>query len=123
LPESRAARRVSVCLAAFHPLVLTEFERRLAQGPFRIMSRRFETDGSGGLAPMTVPTASVYVLEANAVRAMTEAAITMLQANRHRMRLVAVAERLDEPSSFLLLRCGAEGLLDFEDTIDRSRRL
>jgi len=119
LPKSHAARRISVCLAAFHPLVLTEFERRLAQGPFRIMSRRFETDGSGGLAPIAVPAASVYVLEANTVRTTTEAAITMLQENRHRMRLVAVAERLDEPSASLLLRCGAKGLLDFEDTIDQ----
>ena len=119
LRESRAARRVSVCLAAFHPLVLTEFERRLAQGPFRIMSRRFETDASGGLAPMAVPAASVYVLQANAVRTTTEAAITMLQASRHGVRLVAVAERLDEPSAFLLLRCGVKGLLDFEDTIDQ----
>jgi DNA-binding NarL/FixJ family response regulator len=119
LPESRAARRLSVCLAVFHPLVLTEFERRLAPGPFRIMSRRFETDGSGGLAPLAVPAASVYVLEASPVRTMTEAAITMLQANRGPMRLVAVAERLDEPSAFLLLRSGAKGLLDFEDTIDQ----
>jgi DNA-binding NarL/FixJ family response regulator len=68
---------------------------------------------------MAVPAASVYVLEANSVRTTTEAAITMLQANRHRMRLVAVAERLDEPSALLLLRCGAKGLLDFEDTIDQ----
>jgi DNA-binding NarL/FixJ family response regulator len=119
LPESRAARRLSVCLAVFHPLVLAEFERRLAPGPFRIMSRRFETDGSGGLAPVAVPAASVYVLEVNPVRTTTEAAITMLQANRRPMRLVAVAERLDEPSSFLLLRCGAKGLLDFENTIDQ----
>jgi DNA-binding NarL/FixJ family response regulator len=110
---------VSVCLAAFHPLVLTEFERRLAEGPFRIMSRRFETDGSGVLAPMAVPAALVYVLEANTVSVMTEAAITMLQANRPQLRLVAVAERLDEASAFLLLRCGAKGLLDFEDTIDQ----
>jgi DNA-binding NarL/FixJ family response regulator len=119
LPENRAARRMSVCLAAFHPLVLTELERRLAQGPFRILSRRFETDGSGGLAPMAVPAASVYVLQANAVWTTTEAAITMLQANRRGVRLVAVAERLDEPSAFLLLRCGVKGLLDFEDTIDQ----
>jgi Response regulator containing a CheY-like receiver domain and an HTH DNA-binding domain len=83
------------------------------------MSRRFETDGSGGLAPMAVPAASVYVLEANTVSATTEAAIAMLQVDGHRMRLVAVADRLDEPSSFLLLRCGAKGLLDFEDTIDQ----
>lgn len=119
LPESHAGRRVSVCLAAFHSLALTEFERRLAQGPFRVMSRRFETDGFGDLAPMAVPAASVYVLETHTVRVTTEAAITMLQVNRHRMRLVAVAERLDEPSAFHLLRCGVKGLLDFEDTIDQ----
>lgn len=113
------ARRISVCLAVFHPLVLAEFERRLARGAFRIRSRRFETDSSGGLVPMTVPAASVYVVEVNADRAMTEAAITMLQANRRRLRVIAVAERLDEPTAFLLLGCGAKGLLDFEDTIDQ----
>jgi DNA-binding NarL/FixJ family response regulator len=119
LTESHPGRRLSVCLVAFHPLVLAEFERRLAQGPFRVMSRRFDISGSGDLEPMTIPAASVYVLEANAVSATTEAAIAMLQPDGHRMRLVAVAERLDQPSSFLLLRCGAKGLLDFEDTIDQ----
>jgi DNA-binding NarL/FixJ family response regulator len=119
LPESHSSRRVSVCLVAFHPLALTEFERRLAQGPFRVISRRLDVNASGDLEPMTIPAASVYVLEANAVSATTEAAIAMLQADGHRIRLVAVAERLDDPSSFLLLRCGAKGLLDFEDTIDQ----
>ena len=119
MPENRAARRVSVCLAVFHPLVLAEFERRLAAGPFRIRTRRFETDSSGGLVPIDVPAASVYVVEVNTDRAVTEAAITMLEANRRRGCLIAVAERLDEPTAFLLLRCGAKGLLDFEDTIDQ----
>lgn len=118
LTESHAGRRLSVCLATFHPLVLAEFERRLAQGPFRVMSRRFDINGSGNLEPIKIPAASVYVLEANAVSATTEAAIAMLQPDGHRMRLVAVAERLDQPSSFLLLRCGAKGLLDL-DTIDQ----
>jgi DNA-binding NarL/FixJ family response regulator len=113
------ARRISVCLAAFHPLVLTEFERRLAPGAFRIRTRRFETDSSGGIVPMAVPAASVYVVEVNADPSKTEAAITMLQAKRRRICMIAVAERLDEPTSFLLLRCGAKGLLDFQDTIDQ----
>lgn len=122
LPKSHAARRISVCLAAFHPLVLTEFERRLAPGPFRIRSRRFETDPSGGLVPMAVPAASVCVLEVNADGATTEAAIAMLQADRRRMCLIAVLERFDESSAFALLRWGAKGLLDFQDTIDQLPR-
>jgi DNA-binding NarL/FixJ family response regulator len=122
VPESEAGRRTSVCLAAFHPLALTEFERRLAGGPFRIMHRRFEFDQFGGLAPMAVPAASVYVLEASAGAATNESAIAMLQANRRRSRLVAVVERLDEASAFALLRWGVKGLLDFLDTIDQLPR-
>lgn len=122
LPKGHAARRISVCLAAFHPLVLTEFERRLAPGPFRIRSRRFETDQSGGLVPMAVPAASVCVLEVNADGATTEAAIAMVQAERRRMCLIAVMERLDESNAFALLRWGAKGLLDFQDTIDQLPR-
>jgi DNA-binding NarL/FixJ family response regulator len=68
---------------------------------------------------MAVPAASVYVVEVNADPSKTEAAITMLQAKRRRICMIAVAERLDEPTSFLLLRCGAKGLLDFQDTIDQ----
>ena len=117
MPRSHVARRISVCLVAFHPLVEAEFERHLAPGAFRIRTRRFETDSSGGLAPMSFPAASVYVVEVDADPSKTEAAITMLQAKRRRICMVAVAERLDEPTSFLLLRCGAKGLLDFHDTI------
>jgi DNA-binding NarL/FixJ family response regulator len=113
------ARRINVCLAVFHPLVLAEFERRLAPDLFRIRTRRFETDSSGGLVPMAIPAASVYVVEVNADPATTEDAITMLQANRRRMSMIAVAERLDEPTAFLLLRRGAKGLLDFKGTIDQ----
>ena len=119
LSETRAARRISVCLAVFHPLVLADFERRLASGPFRIRTRRFEIDSSGRVVPMAVPAASVYVVEVNEDSATTEAAVTMLQAKRRRGCVIAVAERLDARSSFLLLRWGAKGLLDFENTIDQ----
>lgn len=51
--------------------------------------------------------------------ANTEAAIAALRAGGPRRRLLAVAERLDEDSSFSLLRWGVKGLLAFSDTIDQ----
>jgi DNA-binding NarL/FixJ family response regulator len=122
LSKGVAGRRLGVCLAAFHPLALTELERRLSDGPFRVTSRRLELDGSGRLQSMAVPAAAVYVLEANAAAAATEAAIAMLQADRHHVRLIAVVERFDEASAFALLRWGVKGVLDFLETLDQLPR-
>lgn len=122
MTKKRTSRRIGVWLAAFHQLTLAEFERHLAGRSFRAASRRLELDSSGGLEPTVVPAASVYVLEASSVEATTEAAIAMLRANRRHMRLIAVVERLDEPRAFALLRLGAKGLLDLQDTIDQLPR-
>jgi DNA-binding NarL/FixJ family response regulator len=120
--KAPADRRVGVCLVAFLPFALNVFQRRLAKGPFRVASRQFEVDASGHLKPISVPSASVYVLEAHPDAAMTEEAIAVLQGDRRRMRLVVVLERLDQPHAVPLLRWGAKGLLDFLETIDQLPR-
>jgi DNA-binding NarL/FixJ family response regulator len=120
--ESRAERRIGVCLAAFLPFTLNVLQRRLANGPFRITSRLFEVDASGHVKPISVPPASVYVLEAHPVAATTEEAIAVLQEKRHRMRLIVLLERLDQERAVPLLRWGAKGLLDFLETIDQLPR-
>jgi DNA-binding NarL/FixJ family response regulator len=115
--ESHA--RTGVCLMAFRPFALAEFERLLASGPFRITSRRLEVNSSGAVVPATIPPASVYVLEAHAALAATEEAFAALAADVRSPRVIAVGERLDEASAFALLRWGVKGLLDFLETIDQ----
>ena len=59
----RSTRGASVCLLAFHPLVLSEFERLLADLPFSVHARRLEPDLIADPAKLVVPKASVFVLE------------------------------------------------------------
>jgi DNA-binding NarL/FixJ family response regulator len=122
LVTTKPERRIGVCLAAFLPFTLNVFQRRLANGAFRVTSRLMELDDSGHLKPISVPPASVYVLEAHPVAATTEEAIAILQEGQRRMRLIVVLERLDQPRAVPLLRWGAKGLLDFLETIDQLPR-
>jgi len=120
--ETNADKRIGVCLGAFLPYTLNVFQRQLAEGPFRITSRRFEVDAFGHLKPISVPSASVYVLEAHPVASTTEEAIAVLLGDRLRTRLIVVLERLDQRRAVPLLRWGAKGLIDFLETIDQLPR-
>jgi DNA-binding NarL/FixJ family response regulator len=104
-----------VCLLAFHPLVLSEFERFLAEHPFSVRGRRLEPDLIADPAKLAVPRCSVYVLEAHANRPTTEALVVGVLGRQPTARVIVVAEKLDQSSAFPLLRLGAKGLITFAE--------
>jgi hypothetical protein len=65
MPKTRSPRKASVCLLAFHPLVLTEFERLLSDFPFSVQGRRLEPDLIADPTKLMIPKASIFILESH----------------------------------------------------------
>jgi DNA-binding NarL/FixJ family response regulator len=120
--KARSPRRASVCLLAFHPLVLSEFERLLSDHPLAVTGRRLEPDLLADPARLDVPKASVYVLESHAHRPTTEALVVGVLARQPAGRVVVVAEKFDQGVAFPLLRLGAKGLLTFAECSEQLAR-
>ena len=118
----RSPRRASVCLLAFHPLVLSEFERLLSELPFSVHARRLEPDLMADPSKLTVPRASVYVLESHAHRPTTEALVVGVLGRHPTGRVILVSEKFEQGSAFPLLRLGAKGLMTFVDANEQLGR-
>ena len=111
-----------MCLLAFHPLVLSEFERLLSDHPLSVTSRRLETDLLADPTRLDVPKASVYVLESHSHRPTTEALVVGVLARQPAGRVVVVAEKFDQSAAFPILRLGAKGLLTFGECSEQLAR-
>lgn len=108
--------RATVCLYSFHPLLLSEFQRFLSgDDEALVLDRRVEPNQAPD-ASLTVPRASVYVIEAHSHRQVTEAYVAAILARYPKGRLVVIAEKLAEASVFPLLRQGVKGLLTYAET-------
>jgi DNA-binding NarL/FixJ family response regulator len=116
LRKAASTPRATVCLFSFHPLLLSEFQRLLsADGEALVLDRRVEPNQPPD-ASLTVPRASVYVVEAHSHRQVTEAYVAAILARYPKARLVVIAETLAEASVFPLLRQGVKGLLKYSET-------
>src|SRR6266540_6797437 len=73
LRKGSSSHRVTVCLLSFHPLLLSEFERLLSgENEARVLEQRVEANQLPEAA-LSLPRASVYVVEAHTHRQITEA--------------------------------------------------
>ena len=118
----RSTRGTSVCLLAFHPLVLSEFERLLADLPSSVHARRLEPDLIADPAKLVVPKASVFVLEGHAHRPTTEALVVGVLGRHPTGRVIVAAETFDQAAAFALLRLGSKGLITFGDANEQLGR-
>ena len=104
-------------------MLLSEFQRLLsADGETQVLDRRVEPNQPPD-ASLTVPRASVYVVEAHSHRQVTEAYVVAILARHPKARLVVIAETLAEASVFPLLRRGVKGLLKYSETAYLPRTL
>lgn len=106
-----------VCVYSFHPLVLSQFER-LCQGHFELIAVRLDPTQGSPLGDFTVPSARVYIVEANARTRTTCAIVEEVLARRQGARILVAAEKFDEEDAFRLLRLGAKGLLHYAEVRD-----
>jgi DNA-binding NarL/FixJ family response regulator len=102
--------------------VLSEFERLLESHPLSVQHRRLEPDLIADPARLTVPRASVYVIESHSHRATTEALVVGVLGRQPTARVVVVAEKFDQVAAFPLLKLGAKGLLTFAEASEQLAR-
>jgi DNA-binding NarL/FixJ family response regulator len=122
LPKASPRARAKVCLFSFHPLVLPEIQR-LAEGDgFQFQARTIDQDQMPSLETVSIPRAAVYVIDAHARPAATEALAAGILAAHPTGRLVAISEKLVESRAFALLRLGVKGLLTYSDAAEQLTR-
>ena len=119
---ARSSRRASVCLLAFHPLVLSEFQRLLDNETLAVNPKRLEADLIADPAKLNVPRAAVYVVESHGHRPTTEALVVSVLGRQPGARVVVVAENFDQSAAFPLLRLGAKGLMTFSEATEQLLR-
>lgn len=64
---------------------------------------------------LSVPRASVYVIEAHSHRPVTEAYVAAILEKVSKARLVVIAEKLSDQTAFPLLRQGVKGMLRYSE--------
>jgi DNA-binding NarL/FixJ family response regulator len=109
--KSATARKLSVCLLASHPLVLSEFHRLLRHAPFRVRPekvRRTLTEGESAC----VPPAGVYVIDYNDSSASITSLVSSIMGQYPDARVLLVGDKFDDATAFPLLRMGVKGLLE-----------
>lgn len=104
-----------VCAYSFHPFVLAELHRLLAEAELASEIHRLEPAQISELGRLVVPPAAAYLVEANTRRHAAAAVIEEILARHPEARLIVIAERFDEAVAFPLLRLGAKGLLCYSD--------
>jgi DNA-binding NarL/FixJ family response regulator len=102
-----------------HPLVLSEWERRLSPAGFEVQVRRVESTLAPGLERLSLPGAEVFVIDAPAPRQAAEVLVAGIQERCPRARQLVVAEKFSEASAFPLLRLGAKGLLSYAEAHEK----
>lgn len=108
-------RSSTVGLFWCHPLVLPQFEQLISPTGYRLLARRLEANRIPDFENLSVPRASVYVVEAHSQMPVTESVVTGLHARQPAARILLLAERFTDPMAFSLLRLGVKGLLTYAD--------
>lgn len=107
------ARRLKVCILSPHPVVLAEFQRLLSQPDFHLVPQQLESTLAPDLRHLVVPRALVYVVDAHAARPATGALINNIMDRFPAARVLIVADKLNDPDSYSLLRLGVKGLITY----------
>ncbi len=106
-------RRLTVCLLSHHPLVLEEFRKLLSSPHLKLQPQRLDASLATDLRHLSLPRATVYVIDADAPRPAVQALVQTIAQRFPRACLVVAAEALTESNSFPLLSLGVKGLLGY----------
>jgi DNA-binding NarL/FixJ family response regulator len=100
-----------------HPLVLPQFEQLISDSGYRLLARRLEANRIPDFENLSVPRASVHLVEAHSQPAATEAVITGIHARQPSARVLVLAEGFSDPAAFAFLRLGVKGLMTYEEAV------
>lgn len=123
-PVKRSSKKnsLSVCLLSPHPLVLSEFERVLANPQFKTISRHLESTLGPDLRHLPIPKATVYVVDAHVAKPAAGALLSNILDHHNEARIIVVAEKFDSTESYSLLQMGAKGLLTYGEAREQLPR-
>src|SRR5580692_9596657 len=111
-----------VFLLSPHPLVLSEFERVLADPEFKTISRHLESTLGPDLRHLPIPKAAVYVVDAHVAKPAAGALLSNILDHHSEARIIVVAEKFDSSESYSLLQMGAKGLLSYTEAREQLPR-
>ena len=111
-----------VCLISPHPLVLSEFERVLANPAFKTTLRHLESTLGPDLRHLPIPKAVVYVVDAHVAKPAAGALLSNILEQHSEARIIVVAEKFDDGESYSLLQMGAKGLLSYTEAREQLPR-
>jgi DNA-binding NarL/FixJ family response regulator len=103
---------LKVGLLSQHPLVLEGFQRSLSKSGSKLILHRLLPAATLDAQLITVPKASVYVIDAHAPRPTTGALVAAIRKRHGEAHLMFVADKFDKSSAFALLNLGAKALLN-----------
>ncbi len=98
-----------------HPLVLPQFEQLISDSGYRLLARRLEANRIPDFENLSVPKASVQVVESHPQLPVTEAVVTGIHARQAAARVLVLGERFGDPGAFALLRLGVKGLMTYAE--------
>ena len=114
LPESAGmSQRISVCIVAMHPMVLSALKQALDSNAFQTVPTK-PVLGSSQLERMEIPVASVYVIDSAGIPSGPLEIVRQIFSPNEKAHIIVLAESFDESTAFPLLNLGVKGLLAHE---------
>lgn len=107
------SKRLKVCLLSPHPLFLAEFERVLAGDAFHLVFHQLESTVPAELRRASLPQAPLHVVDGQSAAPAVQALIENILEQSPRSRVLVLATKYSDASSFAVLRAGAKGLLTY----------
>lgn len=105
--------RLKVCLLSPHPLVRSEFERVLPDGSFQISFRQLTSSSPAEIKQMAIPKSPIYVVDGQAPVQCVHALIEGILERYAKGRVLVLASKHNDASTFEFLRLGVKGLLAY----------
>jgi DNA-binding NarL/FixJ family response regulator len=113
MSQNSRGHRLKVCLLSPHPLVRTEFERLLPDKDFQFTFKALNANSASDLQSVSIPRAAVYVVDAQMPQAMLTALVESVLEHNSKARVLVLAAKHTDSSTFELLRLGVKGLLTY----------
>jgi DNA-binding NarL/FixJ family response regulator len=103
-------------------MVLDGFRRLLSDSGFQIVARQLESVVSPALRNLEVPRSSAYVIDAHTQRQATGALLGSILNHNSAARLLVVGDNLNEADSYMFLRQGIKGILNYTEVREQLPR-
>jgi DNA-binding NarL/FixJ family response regulator len=119
--SSDEGSRVSVCVAATHPVVLGELQKILESNSFHTIPIKLAFE-SAPSAPIELPIASMYVIDSAGIPSEALEIVHQIVRQTTKAGIVVLAEGFDEHNAFPLLNAGVKGLIAHEFMVQQLPR-